>query len=497
MRPWVSNASVGEDASGAPSPGASSHRWLALGGLSVMSFVLQLSDAALSVALPSVRTDLGVSIQELQWIVNSYTLAFAAVVLLAGGLADAFGARRVFLFGVVVFSAASLFAGLSQGFAPLIASRLLQGVGAALITPATLSLIIRDFAPPRQAVALGIWAGASTAALGIGPLLGAAATEFLGWRSLFLLNVPIGVLALIAGAVFLSPQESRPREGRFDVAGALTSGLGLALVLFAVSGGSGTGWTSLVILAPLISGALSLVAFVVIETRSPSPMLDLALFKRANVAAANIVGLMSTMVMCGVLFFMSLYLQSVLGYSPLLTGAALLPLTVPLVLTAPLAGRLLRIVGRRALIAGGLGILALGLIGLSRTMVAQDTLLMMLSLLGVGIGSGISVTPTTAAAVEAVPPRQSGLASGVLSTSRTIGLALGVSVMGALVTMSGSTERTGIPAGFADGLSKGLLVYGVLAGATAGLALVTFRDIKLAPEGRPAESAAAAETHAT
>lgn len=159
MSPWISNASV-EGAPGAPVPGASSHRWLALGGLSVMSFVLLLSDAALSVALPSAQTDLGVSIHELQWVVNSYTLALAAVVLLAGRLADAFGARRVFLFGVVVFSAASLFAGLSQGFAPLIASRLLQGVGAALITPATLSLIIQDFAPPRQAVALGIWAGA-------------------------------------------------------------------------------------------------------------------------------------------------------------------------------------------------------------------------------------------------------------------------------------------------------------------------------------------------
>jgi EmrB/QacA subfamily drug resistance transporter len=371
----------------------------------------------------------------------------------------------------------------------LIASRLLQGVGAALITPATLSLIIRDFAPPRQAVALGIWAGASTAALGIGPLVGAAATEFLGWRSLFLLTVPIGILALIAGAVVLSPQDRKPREGRFDVAGAATSGLGLALVLFAVSSKGDAGWTSPVILATLIGGVLSLVAFVVIETQSPWPMLDLALFKRANVAAANSVGLMSTMVMCGVLFFMSLYLQSVLGYSPLLAGAALLPLTIPLVLTAPLAGRLLRVVGRRALIAVGLGILALGLIGLSRTMAAQNTLLMMLSLLGVGIGSGLSVTPTTAAAVEAVPPRQSGLASGVLSTSRTIGLALGVSVMGALVTMSGPTDRTGIPAGFAGGLSKGLLVYGVLAGATAVLALATVREVTLAPEELPADVA--------
>lgn len=336
---------------------------------------------------------------------------------------------------------------------------------------------------------MGIWAGASTAALGIGPLVGAAATEVLGWRSLFLLNVPIGVLALIAGAIFLSPHEPKHRGGRFDAAGALTSGLGLALVLFAITSESARGWTSPVSLITLIGGVLSLAAFVAIESRSMSPVLDLALFKRANVAAANVVGLMSTTVMCGVLFFMSLYLQSVLGYSPLLAGAALLPLTVPLVLAAPIAARLLRLLGRRALIAGGLGILALGLITLSRSTASQNTLFMMLSLLGVGIGSGISVTPTTAAAVEAVPPRQSGLASGVLSTSRTIGLALGVSVMGALVAMGGPTVGTGIPAGFADGLSTGLLVYGILAGAAAVLALATVRHITLAPEGRPAEIA--------
>jgi DHA2 family methylenomycin A resistance protein-like MFS transporter len=185
---------------------------------------------------------------------------------------------------------------------------------------------------------------------------------------------------------------------------------------------------------------------------------------------------MSTLVMCGVLFFMSLYLQSVLDYSPLVAGVVLLPLTVPLVVTAPIAGRPMRLIGRRVLIAGSLGILALGLVVLSRTMALQNTELMLLSLFAVGIGSGISVTPTTAAAVEAVPPRQSGLASGVLSTSRTVGLALGVSVMGALVSMGGPTPRAGIPSDYADGLSKGLLVYGVLAGATAVLAIVAVRE---------------------
>jgi EmrB/QacA subfamily drug resistance transporter len=462
--------------SGALPSGTASHRWLALAGLSVMSFVLLLSDSALSIALPTVRTDLGLGMQGVQWIVNAYTLSFAAVVLLAGSLADAVGARRLCMLGVAVFSVASLLAGLSPGFIPLVAARLLQGVGAALITPATLSLIIRDFAPPRQAVALGIWAGASTAALGIGPLIGAAATEVLGWRWLFLLNVPIGVVALVAGALFLTPQVREHRGMRFDVGGALTSGIGLALVLFAVTSGTARGWTSPVILVTLSAGALSLAAFVAIERRSPSPMLDLSIFRRPNVVAANTVGLMSTMVMCGVLFFMSLYLQSVLDYSPLLAGVALLPLTVPLVVTAPIAGRLMRLFGRRVLIAAGLGILALGLIALSRTMALQNTGLMLLSLFAVGIGSGISVTPTTAAAVEAVPPRQSGLASGVLSTSRTIGLALGVSVMGALVAMGGPTAGTGIPSDYADGLSRGLLIYGLLAGATAVLAIVAVRE---------------------
>jgi EmrB/QacA subfamily drug resistance transporter len=461
---------------GAAPPAASSHRWLALAGLSLMSFALLLSDSALSLALPSVRSDLGLSLQGLEWVVNGYTLSFAAVVLLAGSLADRFGARRVFLIGVVVFSSASLLAALSPGVVPLVASRLLQGVGAALITPATLSLIIRDFTDARLVVALGIWAGASNAALGIGPLVGAAATEALGWRSLFLLNVLIGLFALALGALLLAPQEGRARTRRFDAAGAVTSGLGLALVLFAVTSGSARGWTSPVTLLALGAGVLSLTVFGAIERRVPSPMLDLEVFRRPNVAAANVIGLMSTLVMCGVLVFMSLYLQSVLGYSALVAGLALLPLTVPLVVAAPFAGRLLRLVGRRALITIGLGMLAVGLVALSRTMTSENIVLMMLALLGVGIGSGISVTPTTAAAVEAVPPAQAGLASGVLSTSRTIGLALGVSVMAALVVMEGPTAGNGIPAGFAAGLSDGLLVYGILAGATAVVALATVRN---------------------
>jgi EmrB/QacA subfamily drug resistance transporter len=475
-------------------PAASAHRWLALGGLSLMSFALLLSDSALSLALPGIRTDLGLGMQGLQWIVNGYTLSFAAVVLLAGSLADALGARRVFLVRVVVFSSASLLAALSPGVVVLVASRLLQGVGAALITPATLSLIIGDFAPPRLAVALGIWAGASNAALGIGPLVGAAATELLGWRSLFLLNVLIGLFALALGVLVLAPQEHKARKGRFDAGGAATSGLGLALVLFAVTSGSARGWASPVTLFTLFGGLISLAAFVAIESRIPSPMLDLDVFRRPNVAAANVVGLMSTLVMCGVLVFMSLYLQSVLGYSPLVAGLALLPLTVPLVVAAPLAGRLLRLLGRRVLIAGGLGMLAVGLVALSRTTASQNIVLMMLSLLGVGIGSGISVTPTTAAAVEAVPPAQSGLASGVLSTSRTIGLALGVSVMGALVVMEGPTAGTGIPAGFAAGLSDGLLVYGILAGVTAVMALAAVRNGSSTPGVGCADAASATRT---
>jgi MFS family permease len=344
------------------------------------------------------------------------------------------------------------------------------------------------------AVALGIWAGASNAALGIGPLVGAAATELLGWRSLFLLNVLIGLFALALGVLVLAPQEHKARKGRFDAGGAATSGLGLALVLFAVTSGSARGWASPVTLFTLFGGLISLAAFVAIESRIPSPMLDLDVFRRPNVAAANVVGLMSTLVMCGVLVFMSLYLQSVLGYSPLVAGLALLPLTVPLVVAAPLAGRLLRLLGRRVLIAGGLGMLAVGLVALSRTTASQNIVLMMLSLLGVGIGSGISVTPTTAAAVEAVPPAQSGLASGVLSTSRTIGLALGVSVMGALVVMEGPTAGTGIPAGFAAGLSDGLLVYGILAGVTAVMALAAVRNGSSTPGVGCADAASATRT---
>ncbi|HJW76679.1 MAG TPA: DHA2 family efflux MFS transporter permease subunit [Thermoleophilia bacterium] len=456
-------------------PSGSARSWWILSGLTFISFFLLLGDTALSVALPSARAELGVGLTGLQWVVNSYTLSLAALLLLAGRLSDVFGARRVFLTGLSVFAVASLAAGLSPSLAPLLVSRVAQGAGAALMTPAALAIIVSVFPASRRAPALGIWAGVSTAALAMGPVVGAALTESLGWNWLFLVNVPVGIAGLSIGRTLLPASPPESGGSRVDILGILTSGLGLAAVLYALTQASALAWTSPVLLGSLTVGSVSLLLFVIIERRSRQPLLDFSLFRRPNLAAANVVGLLSTAVMCGVFFFMSLYLQLILGYSPLAAGAAFLPLTVPLVLVAPLAGRLNQRVGPRIPVALGLGLLSLSLLVLSRAITGGSLWFIMAAFLLAGVGVGLSTTPVTASALEAVPSWQAGLGSAVLNASRTVGLALGIALMGALVSMDRAGRFGVLVPGFAAGLSMGLLVSAALAGATAVFALLLLR----------------------
>lgn len=454
--------------------GPSSRQWWTLAGLSLASFLLTLGDTALAVALPSVGRDLDLRLSGLEWVVNAYTLSLSVLLLAGGRLADLLGDRRVFLLGLSLFSVASLVSGLAQTGWLLLAGRTLQGIAGALVLPATLALVASSFKAGGRGMALGIWSGAGAAALAVGPLAGALVTERLGWAWIFLLNAPLGVLGLVAARVALPA--SKPRAaGGLDLGGLALSGTGLFALVFALTEVGRFGWGSPVVYGGFAGAAAALAAFVRIELAQAAPLLDLRRLAERAVSGANLVMLLSTAVMCSVLFFVSLYLQTALGYSPLRTGAVFLPMTGLILVVAPLAGRLTDRFGSRAPATAGMLLIALGLLLLSELGLGGDLAGLLPSLAVVGLGVGLVTTPVTVAAL-AGPAEREGVAAGVLNTSRMVGLSLGIALMGAIVTArwpGGFATASTQPGKFADGLALAYRVNAGIALATAGVAAAT------------------------
>jgi EmrB/QacA subfamily drug resistance transporter len=415
-------------------PGRGGSRWIILAGLTVVTFLLLLDDTAVSVALPSIQKQLGLEFAGLEWVVNAYTLTIAAFTLLAGRLADRNGARRIFLLGLAIFITGSLISGLAPGAVVLIGARAFQGLGAALVVPASLSLIAVAFPTKERGAALGVWAGISASALGIGPLIGAIITETLGWNWIFLLNVPLGALAWLA-ARFVLPKSSVPAVlKRVDIVGVALSSLGLFSLLLALVQANGAGWASPLVLALFGLAAASFALFVAHERRTQQPLLDLTLFRNRSFTGANILILLSTAVMCSLFFFLAIYLQTILGFSAIASGAILLPLTVPIVAVSPLAGRLADRFGARPFIVGGMLVLAVALLGLSRVGLGTNIIILMLWLVVAGVGVALSRTPTTTTALSAADESSYGIAAGVFNTFQATGLALGIALMGVILT---------------------------------------------------------------
>jgi EmrB/QacA subfamily drug resistance transporter len=455
---------------------ASKRDWLALGALALVSFLLTLDDTALSVALPSIGRDLGLGLSGLEWVVNAYTLALAGLLLAGGWLADAFGSRRIFLCGLALFSAASLGAGLAPTGLLLIGARVLQGGGAALIMPAALAIISNTFPARQRGLAIGIWAGVSAAGLAIGPLLGAALTQSFGWGSIFLVNVPLGALGMAFGRTILLRSRPIARSGHFDLAGMLAAGAALFALVFALTKGMSYGWASPLILGSFGASALGLVVFIWIEQSRAEPLLELTLFRSRNLSGANAVSLLSTAVMCGIFFFISLYLQVVRGYTATEAGAAFLPMTLLICLVAPAAGRLSDRTGRRLPAASGMAVLAGGLFLLSRLGADSGFAILLIGLMLAGLGIGLTTAPVTAAALDFAPPEAAGVRAGILNTSRMIGLAIGIALMGAIVTArwpGGLAGAATDPRSFVNGLSVAFLVNTAIALAAATLAAMT------------------------
>jgi EmrB/QacA subfamily drug resistance transporter len=468
-------------------------KWWTLGAVAFSLFMIMLDNTVVNVAVPSIQRSFGTAVSELEWVINGYALTFAVLMITGGKLADLLGRKRVFLAGLVVFALSSLLCGLAGSAGMLIASRAIQGVGAAMMMPATMAIITHAFPARQRGAALGIWAGVSAMALAIGPLIGGLITEHINWNWVFFINVPIGLVGLIVGSIVIGESRDTSREQRLDLPGLLVSGASLFALTFGLIEANDYGWTSPTILALFAGAAIGLGLFILLEAKQRVPMLDLSLFRNRTFAGANIVALLVTLAMFGVYFFMSLYVQRILGYSPVQAGAIFLPMTLLIVIIAPLSGRFSDRVGSRWLMAGGLSLVGVSLILYSRLGLDSNFWNLLPALLLGGLGMASVMTPMTAAAMGSVTVAKAGVAAGVLNTFRQTGGALGIALMGAILT---AHETDALAHGaspsqaFLDGFQRALLVAAVIAWVGAATAAILIRKVRHTEAAPVAEVAA-------
>jgi EmrB/QacA subfamily drug resistance transporter len=458
-------------------------KWWTLGAMCSALFMLMLDNTVVNVALPSIQRDLGTSIGELEWTVNGYTLSLAVLLVTGGRLGDIFGRRLMFNTGVVIFALSSATAGLAASPGMLVASRVVQGVGAALMMPATLSIVTHAFPAEERGKALGTWAGVSALALSIGPLVGGLLVEHVSWRAIFFINLPVAALA-VAAALFVV-RESRDRMiGRvIDYPGVATLTVALTAIILALIEGNSWGWGSAGVMALLAGGALMLVAFVCIELRVRAPMLEFEFFRARNFLGANAVAFIVTFAMFGTFFFMAIYMQDVLGYSPLEAGVRFLPTTVLVVIVAPLAGRLTDRVGALWPIASGLAVLTVALYLFSRINAQTTFSDLLLPFIPLGIGVGMVMSPMSTAAMNAVSTEKAGIASGIVTMSRMVGGSVGVAATGAIFQAQlGAFDPAALATGgaaarteFTDALGTAMAVAAIVSLAGLSIALATVR----------------------
>jgi EmrB/QacA subfamily drug resistance transporter len=466
-------------------------KWWTLGAVAFGLFMIMLDNTVVFVALSSIQSDLHISQSELEWVVNGYALTFAVLMLTGGKLADMLGRRLIFIIGLTIFTASSLACGLATGASFLIGARVVQGVGAALMNPATLSIITATFPPRQRGTAIGIWVGVSAMALAIGPLIGGILTEQINWSWIFFINVPVGIAGVIVSRLFIDETRDESKEQRLDLPGLITSAVGLFGLTYALIEGNNYGWGSTRILASFAVAAVGLVTFVMLEHRQRVPMLDLSLFKNSTFAGANTTMLLVALAMFGVFFFNSLYLGQVLGYSPIQTGATFLPLTVLIVFVAPLAGRFSDKIGSRWLMGAGLVLLSSSLLAFSTLGVNSTFWDIVPGLILGGFGMSLAMTPTTAAAMGSVPVDKAGVGSAVLNSMRQVGGSLGIALMGAIVASSVSVlpGSPDYPAQFVEGYHNALHVAAAIALLGAVVAVATVRKVhhpEAEAEARPA-----------
>jgi EmrB/QacA subfamily drug resistance transporter len=409
-------------------------RWLALIVLCLGDLMIVLDGTIVNVALPSIRDDLGFTQESLAWVVNAYLLTFGGFLLLGGRLGDLFGHRRLFLIGLSLFTLASLACGLSTSQETLVASRAVQGLGGAIVSAVALSLIMTLFTEPAErAKAMGIFGFVLSGGGTVGVLLGGVLTDALNWHWIFLVNIPVGI-GVFALTLWLLPGARGHATGRVDIAGAVTVTTSLMLAVYAIVNGNDAGWTSGQTLGLLGAAAALLALFLVIELRVSAPLMPLGLYRIRNVSTANVVGVLMAAGLFAYFFLSALYLQEILGYSPMEVGLAYLPSTVIWGASSLfLSDRLVMRFGVKPPLVAGLGLMTLGLVLLARTPVDGNFLVDVFpATFVVGLGAGIGFNPLLLAAMSGVAPTESGLASGIVNTAFMMGGALGLAILASL-----------------------------------------------------------------
>jgi EmrB/QacA subfamily drug resistance transporter len=472
-------------------------KWLALGLLSAVQFMVVLDIAIVNVALPSIKLDLGFSQENLQWVISAYALVFGGFLLLGGRAADLLGRRRIFLAGVVVFTLASFLAGMAWSEASLVSARALQGLGAAIISPAALSILSTTFREGRERnIALGVWGAVGGFGAAAGVLLGGVLTDALSWEWIFFVNVPVGVGAFLV-APFLLSESRDARVSSFDVPGAVLVTGGLSSLVYAITQAGQQGWLGGQTLAFFAAALVMLTAFVAWELRHPEPLMRLGIFQIRTVSGANVAGFILGTALFAMFLMLTLYMQQVLGYSAMKTGVAYLAVAGTAIVWSAVAAQLVTRIGVKPVLVAGMATLTAGLVYFTQVSVGGSYLGDLLpGFLLVGFGIGFAFVPISIAALAGVQPAEAGLASGLINTSQQIGGALGIAALSTIAssrTDDALAGGTALPTALVDGFTNAFIAGTVIAalGILASLTLIRRRELEPVPEAEPALDLAA------
>jgi EmrB/QacA subfamily drug resistance transporter len=469
-------------------------KWLALALLALAQFVVVLDASIVNVALPSIGEDLKFNQDDLSWVVNGYTLFFGGFLLLGGRLADLLGRRRMFTYGLVLFAVASLVGGLATSPGMLVAARAVQGLGAALLSPAALSLVTVMFTEGAERnKAMGVWGAVAGSGGAAGVLLGGVLTEYAGWEWVLFVNVPIG-LAAAALAPRLLPESINDGARHFDIAGAVSVTAGLSLLVYTLVDATDVGWLSGQTLGLGAVSLALLAAFVVVELRSKAPLVPFGIFRKRTISGTNVVALLVAMALFSMFFFVSLYMQLVLGYSPIEAGLAYLPLAVGIIVSAGVASGLVTRFGFKPVLTAGLVLTAIGLVWFAQVEVGGSYVgdILFPSLIA-AVGLGFAFVPMTIAAVSGVAPHEAGLASGLINTSQQVGGALGLAILASIAnsrTDSLMTEAGGAAAALPNALTEGFQIAFLVGAGFAVLGAVLAATLISSRESREHAEAA-------
>jgi EmrB/QacA subfamily drug resistance transporter len=456
-----------------------SARWWALTAVSLATVMTYLDNNVLNVAIPTIQRSLHLSYTGLEWIVSSYLLVFAGLLLVGGRLADVYGRRRVFLTGLTIFTLSSLTAGLAGSGGMLIGARAVQGLGAALLVPATLAIITHAFTDVRErTAAIGIWGAISALGLALGPVLGGVISQHVHWGWVFLINVPIGVLTFAIAIPFVAESRAQTQSRRLDIPGLVTSAIMLFALTYALIEGHDSGWTSPVIAAAFAVSALAAGVFLAVEARSRQPMVPLPIFRSRHFSGGIATGMIWGFSIFGIYLYTSLYLQNILGFSPTKAGLSFVPMALCIALAATLAPRVAAVIGSHRTVSLGMLLMVIGLILFARLGGGAGYGSLMPGFVIFGIGSGLMTVPLTNSVLEAAPDGRAGVVSALMNASREVAGLLGITVIGAVLsTREGTALRAGAPVhtAFLDGYHTGLWVAIGLLAASVVVSYVTLR----------------------